>query len=114
MSCCSQESSVVQIDFRLWEIPNLKRDRRSGFSHPDLLVCSLTGEKYFCSSPHCVGECGLPGLFLRHNGQEYKALGSIISIGPVWQRKDWIGDKVYVDQGLCASPSNELIELWWF
>lgn len=65
----------------------------------------------FCGFSHCVGDCGLPALFLRYRGEEFKAHGSMVACGSVWQRKPWSGERRYVDDTLDA---EKLIGMMWW
>ena len=100
--------------------------------HP-LLISSGTGDQRFCAYSHCRGECGFPALFLRryfdmsndaeaeearasqalqdNQGRyyrEYKAHGSMVACGPVWQQKPWDGERVYLPEEYGNS-----YDMWW-
>ena len=66
-----------------------------------------------CAYSWCDGACGYPALVLNHEGQEYKAYGSMTAHGPVFQRfrLEWKGKKVEVPQGL-ATPGELLKHVW--
>lgn len=103
-------------------------------SHP-LLTTSVTGDQRFCAYSHCRGECGNPALFYRQyidmgqplwreaaeaskaprdeQGRTYwdhKAHGSMVACGPVWQRKRWDGERVYLPEEFLT---EEVFGLWW-
>lgn len=94
----------------------MARDAPEGtpFAH-QALKSNVTGDRVFCAYSHCVGECGLPALFLKYAGPEvqgafgppfstsespvtyeFKAHGSMVACGPVWQHKRWEGERVYL------------------
>lgn len=99
------------------------------------LKTSVTGDQEFCADTHCRGDCGYPGLFLRrylnmNNGlereyaeaarlptdqqgrtyDEYKAHGSSVASGPVWQRATrWLGEKVYL-----PDEYERVHDMWWW
>lgn len=104
--------------------------------HPRL-VTNITGDEKFCAYAHCTGECGYPALFFRRfpdmsnpleqeaaeaSGlvrdeqgrvyQDYKAHGSMVAAGPVWQRKRWTGRRVYLPEPYYSDET--LLQAWWF
>jgi hypothetical protein len=116
-------------DFRI----SMYRGQKTGiFEHPTL-VTTATGDQRFCAYSHCSGECGYPALFYRlyidmdqplwreaaeasnapqdEQGRTYwdhKAHGSMVACGPVWQRKRWEGERVYLPE-----TYTFVLDMWW-
>lgn len=100
-----------------------------------LLTTNVTGDQEFCAESHCRGDCGYPGLFLRwyYNMEvgveredadasrapsnqyghyhDYKAHGSMVAAGSVWQRKTWEGERVYLPR---EYQTDTVFKMWWF
>lgn len=92
------------------------------------LQTTETGDQEFCAESFCRGQCGYPALFLRevvpagsHGASvdeegrhyyDYKAHGSVVSCGPVWQKKEWDGERVYL--AFDADRIEKMIDkMWW-
>jgi len=104
--------------------------------HPTLTT-NVTGGQKFCACSYCKGECGLPALFIRvfydmskplekehvecskapcdEEGRfyhDYKAHGSMVAAGPIWQRETWEGKRVFLPK-ISDVPTEKLIDMWW-
>ena len=79
---------------------------------PEHLHVQVDGEGVeYCGESHCRGRCGLPALFLRYGGKEFKAHSNMVAVGAVWQQKEWDGPRVYVPE---TENAEELIKaMWW-
>ncbi len=86
--------------------------------HPGLSISCEDVEisaRTFCADSWCQGECKMPALVTKFIGPdgtetEFKAHGSMVACGPVWQRfrSEWNGEKVYV-----PSDKSMLELMWW-
>ena len=120
------------------DLPRLKLQRAdppksAGILH-SAISCAVFPEIVFCGDTHCVGQCGLPGLFLRlyydpncglsredarvsgapsdSRGHyvDLKAAGPWVACGPAWQRTRWKGERTYLPQTYQIPP---VAEMWW-
>lgn len=105
--------------------------------HHPLLSTNVTGDQRFCAYSHCSGACGFPALFLRiypdmtspleqeaaeasraqkdEQGRvyyDYKAHGSMVACGPVWQRKRWSGERIYLPEPHASAP--KMLDMYWW
>lgn len=95
--------------------------------HSTLMTPEM-GDQQFCAYSHCRGECGYPALFLRdyidsstpkssmdaggRHYVDYKAHGSMVACGPVWQPKAWDGVRFYLKRDE-AEVKRLIRENWW-
>lgn len=78
-------------------------------------------ETKFCAYSHCHGQCGYPALFLRYDYKhpnlgevELKAHGNMVAHGPVWQQKEWHGERVYITDLVPGLDLERVIKMMWW
>jgi hypothetical protein len=83
-------------------------------THPTIKT-NQHGDQLFCGYTWCRGECGLPALFMKYEGPqaegptEFRAHGSMVANGPVWQRNRWNGERVYYT----PPDAEKALKMWW-
>jgi len=79
------------------------------------VMIEVSTGRHICPSTWCSGTCGLPALVVHYKGYEYKAHGSQVACGPVFQSfrcKEWTGDKVEMDMSN-TNVEDVLKRMWW-
>lgn len=78
-------------------------------------MLEVSSGRHVCPDTWCSGKCGLPALVLKYREHEYKAHGSQVACGPVFQSfrvKAWTGEKIEADLSQCTAEGL-LKRTWW-
>ena len=83
-------------------------------NHPFVAVKGFETTLY-CGTSYCKGECGYPALMLAlPAGTELKAHSDMVAHGPVWQQKEWTGERVQVLSLFPDLDLNKTQNMWWY